>query len=317
MLWCIPFSFVLSTCQAATASTTSTGSGSALRAAVTTTQVHYRQAAATSQTVGTIKELRWVNADSNRRNFVVDTSYIVPINTLPEFAAEALDGYEVNPNIQLAMEAIIATGSGRPVGSVKFTYDNVTLIDNTPPYALCGNTGIDFMPCRGLNQNTDKVYNPNVGPLHIITAQVFASPNAKGAASPILTTYIGYTFRAEPFGNFVLYNADSDTELDYLNDDGTIPVVNVTKTPRVAILLDAWGARFRWWPESARVVYDQGAKIVVLNERPLVFPGRTGTNFWPLAPKRGPHTISATLYRKKNRQSQNTTWGPVSFTVVV
>jgi hypothetical protein len=249
-------------------------------------------------TVGTIKELRWVNADSNKRNFVVDTSYVVPINTLPEFAAEALDGYEVNPSIQLSMEAIV---SGGPVGSVKFRYDNTTFIDNTAPYALCGNKGVDFLPCKGLQQNTDVVFDPNVGPLHTVTAQVFANPNAKGASSPILTTYIGYTFRAEPFGNFVLYNADTDTELDYL-DDGTI--VNITKTPRVAILLDAWGARFRWWPESARIVYDQ-TRVVVQNGRPLVFPGHTGaTNFLPFAPKRGKHTISATLYRKKHLQSE-------------
>jgi hypothetical protein len=281
------------------------GCDSSLRAAssLSSSLPNHRQAQAAA-VVGTIKELRWVNADSNQRDFVVDKSFVVPINTVPEFAAEALDGFEVNPNIQLAMEAIIVPGSG-PVGSVKFTFNAETHIENTAPYALCTNQGVDFLPCKGLQMN------PTVGPLHTITAQVFASPNAKGASGPILTTYIGYTTKAEPFGNFVLYNADTDKEIDFLPD----LVVNVTATPRVAVLVDAWGARFRWWPNSARMVYDT-TQVVIENNPPLVFPGNNGADFLPFAPTVGQHTLSATLHSKKNLTGQTTTWGPVTFTVV-
>jgi hypothetical protein len=129
-------------------------------AAATTVSQHRPQAQASAATVASIKELRWVNADSNQRNFVVDRSFIVPINTLPEFAAEALVD-EVSPTVQLAMEAIVPGG---PFGSVKFTFHNETYIDDTPPYALCKNKGADFLPCQCLNQNPNAVLIPMSGP---------------------------------------------------------------------------------------------------------------------------------------------------------
>jgi hypothetical protein len=133
-------------------------------------------------------------------------SFIVPINTDLEFAEEALDGFEVDPNVQLAMEAIV---QGGPVGSIKFTFNNETFIENNAPSPIKERT------CTGLNKNLNVVFDPNVGPLHRITAQVFASANAMGASGPILTTYVGYTIKAEPVGTFKLYNADTDQELDF------------------------------------------------------------------------------------------------------
>jgi hypothetical protein len=65
-------------------------------------------------------------------------SFIVPINTDLEFAEKALDGFEINPNVQLAMEAIV---QGSPVGSIKFTFNNETFIENNAPYALFTNKG--------------------------------------------------------------------------------------------------------------------------------------------------------------------------------
>jgi hypothetical protein len=114
----------------------------------------------------------------------------------------------------------------------------------------------------------------------MVTAQVFASANAKGASNAVLTTYIDYTYNAEPYVSFKLYNTDTNTEMDDL--DGA--VINISSTPRVAVLLDAWGARFRWWPESARIVYDKNVRVVVENGRPLVFPGHIGAQFLPFTP---------------------------------
>jgi hypothetical protein len=282
---------------------------STLRASTTAASSQNRQVQSAA-VVGTIKELRWVNADSNQRDFVVDKSFVVPINTEPEFAADALDGFEVSPTIQLAMEAIV---QGGPVGSIKFAFNNETYIENNAPYALCTNKGADFLPCKGLQQNLNVVFDPAVGRLHRVSAQVFASANAKGVAGPILTTYIGYTTKAEPVGSFKLYNADTDKEIDFLEGS----VVNISSTPRIAVLVDAWGARFRWFPQSARIVYDNGARIVVENSVPLVFPGNSGADFLPFTPTVGTHTLSATLHSKKNLLGQNTTWGPVTFTVVV
>jgi hypothetical protein len=122
----------------------------------------------------------------------------------------------------------------------------------------------------------------------MVTAQVFASANAKGASNAVLTTYIDYTYNAEPYVSFKLYNTDTNTEMDDL--DGA--VINISSTPRVAVLLDAWGARFRWWPESARIVYDKNVRVVVEWST-------TGLS-WPhwrpvfaLYPKRGKHSLSA------------------------
>jgi hypothetical protein len=251
--------------------------------------------------LASIAELRWINADTNRR-IRIDGSAVVPIQTLEEFA-DTIDGYEL-PNAELSMEAMVDTAGGTAaVGSILFTFNGVTYIDNQAPFLVCGNRGTDYFSCPGLRQNGGQV-----------TAQVFSGPNATGTASPqILLTYIRYVYKAEPLGSFRLVNADSDSEIDFL-DEATI--INITQTPNVAVHIDAWSARFRWGAESARIDYDNGKRIVVENNRPLVFPGNNGPDYFGFSPSVGRHTISATLHSKKHLTGQNTTWGPVAFTVV-
>jgi hypothetical protein len=171
--------------------------------------------------------------------------------------------------------------------------------------------GIRLFPCNGLNRSPDG--------LHYITAQVFSGPNATGAASEELYTYLGFLYRESPNGGLMLYNADTDTEMESLRDC----TINITETPRVAVLVNAFGAHYVWGPQSTRMVLDN-RRVVVDNSWPFAFPGdRTTfygpgdytTDYLPFTLKPGPHTLRATLYKKKNLKSASVTW-EVSFTVV-
>jgi hypothetical protein len=247
--------------------------------------------------VGTIKELLWINADSNQR-ISIDGSPTVPIQTEEEFA-DTIDGYTL-PNAELSIEAIV---QGGPVGSVQFTFNGVTVTENSAPYAMCTNKGPDFVPCKGLRSDGGKV-----------TVQVFAAKNAKGASSATVLTYIRYVYPVPPYGSLRLYNADTDTDLGFL-DDATI--VNVSQTPQVAVVVDAYSRRGQWVASSASFVYDNGAPVVDATGVLLAFPGHTGNDLAGFAPSVGSHTLAATLYSKPNLQGQNTTWGPYTFQVVL
>jgi hypothetical protein len=268
--------------------------------------------------LASITELRWINADTNRR-IRIDGSSVVPVQTLEEFA-DTIDGDALPKNAELSMEAVVDTTAGGgaaaagTVGSILFTFNGVTYIDNQAPFLVCGNHGTDYWPCPGLRQGGGRV-----------TAQVFSGPNATGTASPqILLTYIRYYVnKAAPLGGFRLVNADSDDELDFLdNDDASI--VNITQTPNVAVYIDAWSARSRWGAESARITYqnnnDNGQQqrivVVVETQPPLVFPGNHGPDYFGFTPSVGRHSILATLHSQKHLMGRNTTWGPVAFTVV-
>jgi hypothetical protein len=269
--------------------------------------------------LASITELRWINADTNRR-IRIDGSSVVPLQTLEEFA-DTIDGDALPKNAELSMEAVVDTTTGGgggaaagTVGSILFTFNGVTYIDNQAPFLVCGNRGTDYWPCPGLRQDGGRV-----------TAQVFSGPNATGTASPqILLTYIRYYVnKAAPLGSFRLVNADSDDELDFLDNDNAT-IVNITQTPNVAVFIDAWSARSRWGAESARITYnnnnDNGQQqrivVVVENQQPLVFPGNHGPDYFGFTPSVGRHSISATLHSQKHLMGRNTTWGPVAFTVV-
>jgi hypothetical protein len=253
-----------------------------------------RQAAAA---VGYIKELLWINADSNKR-ISIDGSPTVPIQTDEQFA-DTIDGYTL-PNAELSIEAIV---EGGPVGSVQFTFNGVKFTENTAPYAMCTNKGPDFLPCKGLRSEGGTV-----------TVKVFAGKGATGASSATVLTYIRYVYRVPPYGSLRLYNADTDTDLGIL-DDST--VINVSQTPRVAMVVDAWSRRGQWVASSASFVYDNGAPVVDASGVLLAFPGHNGNDVTGFAPTVGSHTLAATLYSKANLQGQNTTWGPYTFQVVL
>lgn len=137
-------------------------------------QRRQEQQAAPTTVLGTVRELRRLNADSNQRNFVVDCSFVAPVNDNEEFA-DLLDGYEVNPNIGLSME-VITEGPGI-IGSVKITFNGIAIVENNAPFALCANSGADFLPCTGLNSGRDD---------QRITAQVYSGKGATGTTGPVL-----------------------------------------------------------------------------------------------------------------------------------
>lgn len=244
----------------------------------------------TTSAVGRIKELLWINADTDQRISVgTPTVFIEPIIEY----ADVTDGYEL-PNGEMSIEAVV---EGGPVGSVRFTFNDQVYIENTAPYALCANKGTDFFPCAGLRANGGKV-----------TAQVFAGKDATGASSELLLTYIRYNYKTVPGGYFIVYNADTDKEMFVVTGSQFVPTINVTQTPNIAVFIDAPGARYRWSAESARIDYDNGARVEIENNRPLVFPGNSGSDFFGFTPKLGNSNLEATLYSKKYLQGQNTTW---------
>jgi hypothetical protein len=253
-----------------------------------------RQAAAA---VGYVKELLWINADSNQR-ISIDGSPTVPIQTNEEFA-DTIDGYTL-PNAELSIEAIV---EGGPVGSVQFTFNGVTITENFAPYAMCTNKGPDFLPCKGLRSEGGTV-----------KVKVFAGKGATGASSATVLTYIRYVYRVEPYGSLRLYNADTDTDLGFL-DDSTI--VNVTETPQVAVVVDAWSRRGQWIASSASFVYDNEAPVVDGTGVLLAYPSHNGNDVAGFTPTVGSHTFVANLHSKPNLQGQSTTWGPYTFLVVL
>jgi hypothetical protein len=246
--------------------------------------------------VGKIKELRWINADTNKR-VVVEGSNIVPVIAASEFAKFNFDGYELPNCKDFSMQALVNSTDG-PVGSVKFTFrgraetaNTMTYIQNTPPYALCSRKGADYLPCNGLRKDGGT-----------ITATVYAGKNATGAASATWSTYIDYLYRGEPYGIFITYNADTEAQLGLGgNGDLFVQTVNRTETPRIAIKVDSYSDQYRWGGASA--------KIALERHTPLVFPGDNGIDDYKgFEPQPGNHTLVATIFSKKNLKGQNTTW---------
>jgi hypothetical protein len=264
---------------------------------------HRRHAQVSTPTVGTIQELRWINANTNERNVVIDGSFIVPMQDDGEFV-DYVDGTTLPPNhAELSMEAIIAPNSG-PVGSILFTYNGVSYMENNPPFCLCTNKGADVLPCVGLREHGGHV-----------TAQAYSGKSATGVAGPVLSTHVYYLVLEPPGGSFHIYNADTDVQIAQSN--GILPyeplTINVTQTPHIAAVIDAWSGRFRWNVACVKFDYKNGAKIVVESTPPLIFPGNKGKNllatFAPQPNTPGqPHSLTATLFSKKNMQGQNTTW---------
>jgi hypothetical protein len=145
--------------------------------------------------------------------------------------------------------------------------------------------------------------------------QPFAGPNATGDSHWATLTRIYYQAYGNPIATTYLYNADTDVLIQgELHRRHLMYPINVTQTPRVAIVVVGTPFQYRWGAASARITY--GNRTVVENHAPLAFPGNAGSNYFGFTPTIGVSHVHVTLYSRQYLKGQNMTYSVELNTVV-
>ena len=110
-------------------------------------------------------------------------------SVIPEFA-DLVDGTVINladlPTRNLSLEAVTEPTN---VGSVRVSWNDVSVVQNTPPYALCGDTLGDFLPCA------PAMFAPGE---YQVTATAFSGADQGGTAGEPLSARVTVIDEAGP-----------------------------------------------------------------------------------------------------------------------
>jgi hypothetical protein len=240
----------------------------------------------TETSVGTILNLRLINADTDQA-----------ISAHDPLSSKATIDVSTLPTVNLSIEAI----TDGTVGSIQWSYDDVTRVDRTSPWSLCGNSGSDFFTCAKLK----------IGFNSTVKAIPYSGKDGTGVAGKAVSIDLALfkTNLNPPVSmSLTLINADTDTEIGPLLDDTVIdisltPNVNVRANVEPSVLISS--VQFGLNGQTGRTD----------NFSPYSFYGNRGTDYNSWTPPVGRHTITATAFSAQG--AQGTQWSSISVSFTI
>jgi hypothetical protein len=168
---------------------------------------------------------------------------------------------------------------------VRFNLDNGKLIhnENIEPYALCGNTGLDFD--GGMF---------SVGS-HVLTVTPFSGTNASGTAGGSLTIHFTVVSAGPGIASLTLVDADTDKDLFQLTNGSTIN--------RAALSQHHLNVRANTSPSKVGSVLfdlDNGALTHFENTVPYALFGNSLNDYFGGSFTAGAHKLKVTAFTGAN-----------------
>lgn len=188
--------------------------------------------------------------------------------------------------------------------SVVFDYNGLSnyQIDNSPVYALGGNTGNDY-----------EAWNPDLG-INTIKATAYGQDNGQGAAGdPILVSFT-ITNEIEPIQpvvtSLVLVNADSDQDIAIINQGDVFNLAEIGTT-NLNVRAEVEG-------DAESVVFDYNGQLSyeIDNSPVYALGGISGNDYDAWNPDLGSNTIGATAFTQDNGQGLASELLTVNFTTI-